>query len=76
MSADRVPATPAQGSHQYVLTLDLPGRAMSTWSGTLTPGSRDTRQDVYQWLRKQITDEHPHFATACVVVFSLEPNHL
>ncbi|MEV3875030.1 hypothetical protein [Streptomyces sp. NPDC049906] len=65
-----------QGSHQYVLTLDLPGRAVSTWTGTLTPGTRDTRHDIYLWLRDQITTETPAFAQGNVVFFSLEPNHL
>ncbi|MGX2994528.1 hypothetical protein JNUCC64_09555 [Streptomyces sp. JNUCC 64] len=67
---------PQQGSHQYVLTLDLPGRAMSTWTGTLTPGTNDTRHDVYRWLRDQITADNPTFTTGTVTFFSLEPNQL
>ncbi|ANW18105.1 hypothetical protein [Streptomyces clavuligerus] len=69
-------AVPQQGSHHYVLTLDLPGQAMFTWDGTLTPGTRDTRYDVYVWLKRQIVAARPELADANVTFFALEPNSL
>ncbi|MFD3944073.1 hypothetical protein [Streptomyces sp. NPDC058579] len=65
-----------QGSHHYVLTLDLPGRASGTWTGTLTPGTANTRHDLYRQLREQISASQPEFDRANVGFFSLEPNRL
>ncbi|MEU4271279.1 hypothetical protein [Streptomyces sp. NPDC026092] len=65
-----------QGTHHYVLTLDLPGRIAGSWQGTVTPGSGDTRQDVFVMLREHISESSPEFARANVVFFSLEPNQL
>ncbi|MES9808828.1 hypothetical protein [Streptomyces cinereoruber] len=65
-----------QGTHHYVLTLDLPGRETATWTGTLTPGPADTRHDVYTFLRKHITADQPRFARANIVFFALESNTL
>ncbi|MFD7977519.1 hypothetical protein [Streptomyces sp. NPDC059071] len=65
-----------QGSHHYVLTLDLPGRAAVTWSGTVTPGAADTRHSLYLLLREHVSTSHPEMARANVVFFSLEPNRL
>ncbi|MCX4984544.1 hypothetical protein [Streptomyces sp. NBC_00572] len=65
-----------QGTHHYVLTLDLPGREMATWTGTVTPGTADTRYDVYVFLRKHVTADRPDFARANVTFFALESNAL
>ncbi|MEU0667812.1 hypothetical protein ABZ508_16640 [Streptomyces lavendulocolor] len=70
------PAATGQGSHHYVLTLELPGRMSSTWSGTITPAAGASRHDVFMALRNQIGDQHPGLSTGNVVFFSLEPNGL
>jgi hypothetical protein len=70
------PAATGQGSHHYVLTLELPGRMSSTRSGTITPAAGASRHDVFMALRNQISDQHPELSTGNVVFFSLEPNRL
>ncbi|MEU0719325.1 hypothetical protein [Streptomyces lavendulocolor] len=76
MSSTQTTTTAPVHTHHYVLTLDMPGRCTGTWAGALTPGSGETRQSVYQWLRQQITTAHPQYADANVLFFSLEPNRL
>ncbi|MFJ8298716.1 hypothetical protein ACIQ9R_22890 [Streptomyces sp. NPDC094447] len=76
MSSTTAPTAAPQGTHHYVLTLDLPGRMATTWTGTLTPGTTDTRHDIYALLRRHITAEIPEYARANVVFFALEPNQL
>lgn len=70
------PTAPAQGSHHYVLTLDIPGRIAGSWFGTITPVSGATRHDVLTNLMVQIRTANPEFARPNVVFFSLEPNQL
>lgn len=67
---------PPQGSHHWIMTLELPGRAMNTVSNTWTPGQGDTRQDVFETIRSAIVQQSPEMARANVVFFSLEPNQL
>ncbi|MFE6714874.1 hypothetical protein [Streptomyces sp. NPDC057695] len=74
--ASTTQSTAPQGTHHYVLTLDLPGRMATTWTGTLTPGTTDTRHDIYGLLRRHITAEIPEYSRANVVFFALEPNQL
>ncbi|UQX01003.1 hypothetical protein [Streptomyces sp. RerS4] len=66
----------AQGSHMWVLTLELPGRTMTTQYGTWTPPADSTRYDVFVALRGHIVAQHPEMANANCVFFSLEPNGL
>ncbi|MGR3939691.1 hypothetical protein [Streptomyces sp. BRA346] len=74
------PAAQQQGSHHFVLTLQMPqperGYITATFTSTVTPGPDDTRADVYEVLREQITRAHPHLERANVMFFSLEPNQL
>ncbi|MDH2388292.1 hypothetical protein QCN29_05710 [Streptomyces sp. HNM0663] len=70
------PAATNQGSHHYVLTLELPGRMSSTWYGTFTPTPGASRHDVFTALRNQIGEQNPELSTGNVVFFSLEPNRL
>lgn len=70
------PAASQQGTHHYVMTLELPGRMAATWTGTVTPGVYDTRHDVYVLLRHHATADHPEYTHANVAFFSLEPNAL
>ncbi|WP_327300783.1 hypothetical protein [Streptomyces goshikiensis] len=70
------PAPAAQGSHFWVLTLELPGRAAMTQSGAYTPPAGMTRNDVYLALRQHVTADHPEMARATTMFFALEPNQL
>ncbi|WP_329101953.1 hypothetical protein [Streptomyces sp. NBC_01439] len=66
----------AQGSHMWVLTLEIPGRGMSTQYGTWTPPADATRYDVFVALRGHLVTQHPEMGSANTVFFSLEPNRL
>lgn len=70
------PAVAAQGSHHWVLTLELPGRASMTQYGTYTPPAGTTRYDAFQTLRHHVTADHPEMARATTIFFALEPNQL
>jgi hypothetical protein len=70
------PAATGQGSHHYVLTLDIPGRISGSWFGTFTPSPTATRQDVLVHLLAQIRTDNPEFARANVAFFALESNRL
>ncbi|GAA0960938.1 MULTISPECIES: hypothetical protein [Streptomyces] len=73
------PAAQQQGSHHFVLTLQKPhggGFISATFANTFTPRPGDTRADLYEVLRKEITQAHPELADANVMFFSLEPNGL
>ncbi|MGW6971704.1 hypothetical protein [Streptomyces sp. NPDC054952] len=80
MSTTRRTHAPApageQGSHHWLLTLELPGRAALTQDGTWTPPAGMTRQDAYLAIRRSIAGEHPEMAHANTVFFSIEPNRL
>jgi hypothetical protein len=68
-----------QGTHQYLLTLQVPisaGFAVSSWSGTWTPVAGTTRHDFYQVLRDDIARTAPQFASASVLFFDVQPNQL
>lgn len=70
------PTQAAQGSHFWVLTLELPGRAAMTQNGTYTPPPGTTRYDAYQALRRYVAADHPEMARATTMFFALEPNQL
>lgn len=69
-------APAAQGSHHWVLTLELPGRASMTQYGTYTPPAGTTRYDAFQAIRQHVTADHPEMARATTMFFALEPNQL
>ncbi|MFD3777964.1 hypothetical protein [Streptomyces sp. NPDC058612] len=69
-------APAAQGSHHWVLTLELPGRSSMTQSGTYTPPAGTTRYDAFQTLRRYVAADHPEMARATTMFFALEPNQL
>ncbi|MEU8778588.1 hypothetical protein [Streptomyces sp. NPDC048606] len=77
-SSSSTPANPAaaQGSHMWVLTLDLPGRTMTTQYGTWTPPAGTTRYDAFLAIRGDLVARHPEMANANTIFFSLEPNRL
>ncbi|MER7955168.1 hypothetical protein [Streptomyces sp. NPDC096030] len=66
----------AQGSHMWVLTLQAPGRGMTTHYGTWTPPAGATRFDAFATLRGYVVAQHPDMASATTVFFSLKSNQL
>ncbi|MER6392426.1 hypothetical protein ABT236_28690 [Streptomyces sp. NPDC001523] len=70
------PAPAVQGSHFWMLTLELPGRASMTQSGTYTPPPGTTRYDAYQALRRYVIADHPEMERATTLFFALESNRL
>ncbi|MEU6979591.1 hypothetical protein [Streptomyces sp. NPDC046371] len=69
-------AAAPQGSHHWVMTLEIPGRACLTESHTWTPPAGFTRYDAYLTIRSSLVDAHPEMARANVVFFSITPNAL
>ncbi|MFF3748590.1 hypothetical protein [Streptomyces kronopolitis] len=68
--------TPQQGSHHWVMTVELPGRVMQTLYSTYTPPAGATRHDVFLAIKNDIARQSPEMARANVVFFALEPNQL
>ncbi|UQX00905.1 hypothetical protein [Streptomyces sp. RerS4] len=66
----------SQGSHMWVLTLEMPGRAMTTQYGTWTPPAGSSRFDVFMAIRGHVAAQQPEMAGANTIFFSLEPNQL
>ncbi|WP_405532085.1 hypothetical protein OG592_30660 [Streptomyces avidinii] len=75
-SQSPAPASGVQGSHHWILTLELPGRAAATQYGTWNPHPGATRSDVFLAIRQEISRRHPELSSAVVSFFSLEPNQL
>ncbi|MEN8650366.1 hypothetical protein ABCR94_06930 [Streptomyces sp. 21So2-11] len=69
-------AAASQGSHHWVMTLELPGRMAMTASGTFTPHTGFTRHDTFKAIKDDIARQNPELATANVMFFALEPNQL
>ncbi|GAA4910215.1 hypothetical protein ACFPM3_11315 [Streptomyces coeruleoprunus] len=65
-----------QGSHMYVLTLELPGRLSHTSSGTWTPAEGMSRYDAFKAIKSDILRQIPELTRANVTFFSIEPNQL
>ncbi|MFD5014609.1 hypothetical protein [Streptomyces chartreusis] len=68
--------TSSDGTHFWVMSVDKPGVASATRSGTYTPRPGDTRQDAFDAIFDSITSGHPALSGATVLFFSLEPNRL
>lgn len=75
-TADRMPGKTPQGSHHWVITLELPGRVSVTATNTFTPLPGWTRHDVFQAIKHEVAKDYPALADGSVVFFSLEPNRL
>ncbi|MPY57442.1 hypothetical protein [Streptomyces spongiae] len=65
-----------QGTHFWVMSVEKPGLASATRSGTYIPRPDGTRQDAYQEIYTELTASHPSLRGATVMFFSLEPNGL
>ncbi|MFC9736077.1 hypothetical protein ACFWG5_34470 [Streptomyces hydrogenans] len=68
------PTANAQGTHMYVLTVDLPGRSAATFDGTFTPAPGTTPHDVYLDLKAHAVQRYPEMARGIVTFFSIQPN--
>lgn len=69
-------AIPQQGSHHWIMTVDVPGRAALTHTGTLTPPDGWTRSDAFTAIRHEVIRKAPETASAGVVFFAFESNRL
>ncbi|MEU9159052.1 hypothetical protein AB0D29_02020 [Streptomyces sp. NPDC048424] len=77
MTTQNTPSLPEegeQGSHYWIITLELPDRVAATQSGTCTPAPGWTRHDMYRAIRRDLISECPKLGNATVAFFSLEPN--
>ncbi|MFF7310540.1 hypothetical protein [Streptomyces sp. NPDC008137] len=73
------PAAPQQGTHQYLLTLQVPmggGFAVGSWTGTWTPHPGTTRHDLYLALRDDIARKNPEYGDASVLFFDVQSNQI
>ncbi|MGW1767983.1 hypothetical protein ACWCQL_28555 [Streptomyces sp. NPDC002073] len=70
------PGRAEQGSHHWILTLELPGRAAMTQHGTYTPPAGTTHYDAYQAIRDYVTAGHPELSNGIVSYFALHSNQL
>ncbi|QHY96702.1 hypothetical protein SSPS47_16470 [Streptomyces sp. S4.7] len=66
----------SQGSHFFVLTVEKPGLASATSSGSYTPPAGATRLDAFNTHYAELTGSAPALQRANVVFFSLEPNQV
>ncbi|GGR40841.1 hypothetical protein [Streptomyces netropsis] len=71
-----IPAAQTQGSHHWIITLELPGRLTSSLYGTWTPPAGATRHDVFTAIKNHITSANPDLTGANTMFFALEPNQL
>ncbi|MGW2677161.1 hypothetical protein [Streptomyces sp. NPDC001436] len=69
-------SSPQQGSHHWILTLEVPGQQVVTDSGTLNPPAGSTRYDMYLAIREYVISRAPEMSRANTVFFSLESNQL
>ncbi|MGA4867607.1 hypothetical protein ACPB9J_33780 [Streptomyces lavendulocolor] len=70
------PATQQQGTHMWVMTLDLPGRVSGTQHGTLTPPAEWTQYDAFLAIKAELCRNNPELGRANVVFFDMRPNQL
>ncbi|MCG7204143.1 hypothetical protein [Streptomyces arenae] len=73
-AADSIPQ--AQGTHHWILTLEKPGRFSVTQEGTFTPPPGSTRQDVYHFIYRSVTEQDANLRGASVGYFELASNQL
>ncbi|MEU9057019.1 hypothetical protein AB0D37_42735 [Streptomyces sp. NPDC048384] len=69
-------STAPEGTHFWVMSVEKPGLASATRSGTYTPPPGSTRQDAFDEIFDALTSAHPSLHGATVLFFSLEPNGL
>ncbi|OEJ40136.1 hypothetical protein AR457_16450 [Streptomyces agglomeratus] len=69
-------ASQPQGSHLWIITLQVPGGASATGHGTFTPPAHWTRRDAFRAVLAEMYKDAPELTGANVLFFSLEPNRL
>ncbi|MFM9369050.1 hypothetical protein [Streptomyces sp. Da 82-17] len=69
-------ADQAQGTHCWVMTLEIPGRGSGTTYGTLTPAPGWTRYDALMAIKDDIARQNPQLTNGNIMFFSIEPNQL
>ncbi|MFE4912472.1 hypothetical protein ACFRCX_13110 [Streptomyces sp. NPDC056652] len=65
-----------QGTHFYVMTLEVPGVMTAMRTGTYTPAPGATRNDAFNELYELITGSSRDLYRANVVFFTMERNEL
>jgi hypothetical protein len=68
--------TAREATHFWVMSVEKPGLASATRTGTYTPLPGSTRRDAYIEIYADVTAAHPSLRGATVLFFSLEPNGL
>lgn len=65
-----------QGTHFYIMTLNLPGYAEITGAGTITPEEGQTEFDLYRAIRDGFVQDHPRLENADTLFWVLKPNQI
>ncbi|MEU6284942.1 hypothetical protein [Streptomyces sp. NPDC047028] len=69
----------SQGSYFWIMTMQVPsekGAVLYNYQGTVTPAKHNTRLDLFNEIRKNLTGRFPHLGDAIVVTFDVQPNRL
>ncbi|MFH8748319.1 hypothetical protein ACH4GK_19340 [Streptomyces rimosus] len=68
--------TEGTGTHFFILTVESPGYAMCTQTGTFTPRPGCTREEAFNRIYAQVVRGKPELARPNVVFFSFDRNDL
>ncbi|MEU7200093.1 hypothetical protein [Streptomyces sp. NPDC045470] len=68
--------TEGTGTHFFILTVESPGYAMCTQTGTFTPRPGCTREEAFNRIYAKVIDDRPELAHCNVTFFSLDRNDL
>ena len=64
------------GTHFWVMSVEKPGLASVTRTGTYTPQPDSTREAAFAEIYQHVSEISPHLRGATVLFFSLERNTL
>lgn len=68
-----------QGTHFWfmsVQTANAGGYYLNSYQGTLTPGSKATRLDLFNDIRRLVEEKDPRSKGGIVLAFDIQPNQL
>ncbi|MDT9688181.1 hypothetical protein Q5762_07395 [Streptomyces sp. P9(2023)] len=68
-----------QGTHFWFMTIQTPttgGFHIRDFSGTISPSRGRTRFDLFNELRKKVTEVDPKTEHGTVIAFDIQPNKL